>query len=214
MKRLLLAGIATCALAGPAAAADLPLLMPPTVSNTFYNWTGFYVGINGGGGWGGSTWDGVDSFGVSGSALGLTAGYNVQFARFVIGVETDVDWSGAKGTTATCLYGCNTQNSWLGTVRGRFGYAFDRFLPFLSFGVAAGNINATRMFFPGSSSTNFGWAGGVGFEVAVFSNVTVKAEYLFVRPGDLNCGLNCGMLPSGNVSYYANLLRGGINLRF
>ena len=57
------------------------------------------------------------------------------------------------------------------------------------------------------------WAGG--FEVAIFGSAfTAKVEYLYVGLGDFNCGLNCGLLPSSNVSFYANLLRGGINVRF
>ena len=54
-----------------------------------------------------------------------------------------------------------------------------------------------------------------GFEVAIFGSAfTAKVEYLYVGLGDFNCGLNCGLLPNSNVSYYANLLRGGINVRF
>ena len=55
---------------------------------------------------------------------------------------------------------------------------------------------------------------GAGFEVALIANVTAKAEYLYVSLGDFNCGLNCGLLPNGNVSFHANLVRGGINVRF
>ena len=62
--KYLLAGLATLASVGSASAADLSYRGPrPPVAapiySPFYNWTGFYVGINGGGGFGGSTWDGV-----------------------------------------------------------------------------------------------------------------------------------------------------------
>ncbi len=219
MKRFLLAGVAALALTGSATAADLmypaPPLAPGPLYSPLYNWTGFYVGINGGGGYGGSNWDGIDSFSVSGGVVGLTGGYNFQINRFVVGIETDIDWAGIKGSTTSCLFGCDTRNAWIGTIRGRFGYAFDRFLPYLTGGVALGDIRANRTYFPGGSFTNAGWALGGGLEVAIFGSAfTAKVEYLYVGLGDFNCGLNCGLLPGSNVSYYANLLRGGINVRF
>jgi outer membrane immunogenic protein len=133
----------------------------------------------------------------------------------VVGVEGDVDWSGIKDTTTTlCPLGCETRNTWLATVRGRLAYAFDRFLPFLTGGLAVGDITANRPLFPGGSTTTAGWTVGGGLEFAVLSNVTIKAEYLYVSLGDFNCGLNCGLAPTGNVSFYSNLVRAGLNVRF
>ena len=78
MKRLFLAGVALLALAGAAAAADLPpgpdpitrhrSMLPPA-----YNWSGFYLGVNGGGGFGSSTWDTTGGFNMSGGLVGGTA---------------------------------------------------------------------------------------------------------------------------------------------
>ncbi len=75
MKRLLVAGFGLLALVGAASAADLPPRYPvmqprAPIYNPVYTWTGFYVGINGGGGWGRSTWDGIDKFNVSGGMIG------------------------------------------------------------------------------------------------------------------------------------------------
>src|SRR5262245_14776846 len=131
MKRLLLASVGMLVLVGSAAAADLPYRGSPVarapVYSPYYNWTGFYLGINGGGGWGSSTWDGVGNFSVSGGLIGVTGGYNYQFNQFVLGGEADIDWSGIKGSTnAVCFNVCETKNSWLGTARIRLGYAFDR----------------------------------------------------------------------------------------
>src|SRR5262245_24672691 len=136
MKRFLLASVGMFVLVGSAAAADLSYRRAPVVAarapvySPYYNWTGFYLGINGGGGWGSSTWDGVGNFGVSGGLIGVTGGYNYQFNQFVLGGEADIDWSGIKGSTAVCFNVCETKNSWLGTARIRLGYAFDRFMPF------------------------------------------------------------------------------------
>ena len=107
-----------------------------------------------------------------------------------------------------------TRNKWLVTARGRIGYAFDRFLPYITAGLAAGDITASRPGLPAGSNSNAGWTAGIGLEVGVVSNVSVKAEYLYLNLGDFNCGLNCGLAPTGNVSFDANLFRGGLNVRF
>jgi outer membrane immunogenic protein len=212
-------GLLVLACAGrSAAAADVPRYQPvpsPSYYSPVYNWTGFYLGINGGGGWGNSQWDGVDKFDLSGGLIGGTIGYNWQVRELVVGAEGDIDWSGVKGTTTVfCPGGCETRNQWLATVRGRLGYAWDRFLPYLTAGLAAGDINATRPGLPAGTSTNAGWTVGAGLEVGVVSNVSVKAEYLHVDLGTYNCGLNCGLAPTGNVSFDANIFRGGLNVRF
>ena len=68
--------------------------MPPP-----YNWSGLYIGINGGGGLGRSNWDTAGGFNLSGGVVGGTIGYNYQVSRVVFGVEGDVDWSGIQGST-------------------------------------------------------------------------------------------------------------------
>jgi outer membrane immunogenic protein len=199
-------------------AADLaprPYTKAPPIADPGYNWTGFYVGINGGGAWGNSQWDGLNKFDVSGGMIGGTIGYNWQVGQIVVGAEGDIDWSGVKGNTGVlCGASCETRNKWLATIRGRLGYAFDRFLPYITAGLAAGDINATRPGFPGGSSSNAGWTVGAGLEFGIASNVSVKAEYLYVDLGDFNCGFNCGLVANGNVSYDANVFRGGLNIRF
>jgi outer membrane immunogenic protein len=219
MKRIVVAGAGLLALAcagGPGVAADIPRYQaPPPVYSPGYYWTGFYLGINGGGGWGTSQWDGVGQFDVSGGLIGGTVGYNWQVNQIVLGAEGDIDWSGIEGTTTVlCPAGCETRNKWLVTARGRLGYAFDRFLPYITAGLAAGDITATRPGLPAGSNSNAGWTAGVGLEVGVVSNVSVKAEYLYLDLGDFNCGLNCGLAPTGNVSFDTNLFRGGLNVRF
>src|SRR5713226_6742448 len=166
MKRASIGLLAAILAWGSATAADLspgyqqPIARAP-VYYPVYNWTGFYLGINGGGGWGRSQWDGVDRFDVSGGLIGGTIGYNWQINQLVIGAEGDIDWSGIRGSTTTlCAVGCDTRNHWLGTVRGRLGYAFDRFLPYLTAGLAAGDINASILGFPGGSVSNAGWTIG------------------------------------------------------
>ena len=71
-------------------------------SRQAYNWTGFYLGANGGGGWGRSWWSGTSTpVNFSGAQVGGTAGYNWQFGNTVLGLEGDMDWSNLKGTGTT-----------------------------------------------------------------------------------------------------------------
>jgi len=207
------------AAAGPARAADLsvaPLYKaPPVVAAPAYNWSGFYLGLNGGG-WGTSNLDSAGSFNVSGAVAGGTAGFNWQMGHAVLGLEGDVDWSNLKGTTtsAVCPAGCTTSNDWLATVRGRAGYAFDRFMPYVTGGLAVGDIKASTPGFAGATQTNAGWTAGGGVELALTNNWTAKAEYLHVDLGNMNCGFNCGVVAGNSVSLKSDLVRGGVNFRF
>jgi outer membrane immunogenic protein len=209
-------------LAASASAADLPRRYNPVVPKAeplyapFYNWTGFYLGINGGGAWGTSEWDSTDEFDLTGALIGGTIGYNWQAGSVVFGLEGDLDWTNISGDTQRfCGVGCETSNSWLSTVRGRLGYAFDRILPYVTGGLAMGNIEASVPFFPGESDTGFGWTAGAGLEVALTNNWTAKAEYLYVDLGDIDCGFNCGGgFPTDKVTFTTHIVRGGINYRF
>jgi outer membrane immunogenic protein len=221
MKCLLLASVGVLAMASLANAADLPRQMvtkAPAYVAPYYNWTGFYLGINGGGGWGSSSWDSTGSFDVSGGMIGGTAGYNWQMGAWVLGLEGDIDWASIKGSTNVpgCVGGgCTTENTWVGTARGRVGYAFDRWMPYVTGGAAFGGVNASHAGFTGQSSTQVGWAAGVGVEFAVVNNVTAKVEYLHYDLGSFTCGLNCGNgLVNDTVSFNADVIRGGVNLRF
>jgi outer membrane immunogenic protein len=223
MKRTILASVmlACGAFAGAAVAADMyprypqqPYVEAP-IYNSIYNWTGFYLGLNGGGGWGHSSWDRAGGLDLSGGVVGGTAGFNWQTGQIVLGIEADADWSGVSGSTSTlCPAGCATTNDWLGTVRGRLGFAFDRFLPYVTGGLAVGDNHATTPGFPGATQTNLGWTVGAGLEFAFLGNWSAKAEYLHIDLGSFNCGLSCGLATPDNISFSANLLRGGINYRF
>jgi outer membrane immunogenic protein len=224
MMKKLVAGIlalGALAMAQSADAADLsvaPLYKAPPMEYTqVYDWTGFYLGVNGGGGWGHSYWSGNDTgIGLSGGLVGGTAGYNYQIGQAVLGLEGDVDWANLSGTRTTlgCPVGCSTDDTWLSTVRGRVGYAFDRFLPYITGGLAAGNIQANTPGFPGASTTNAGWTLGGGVEVALPGNWSAKAEYLHVDLGHFNCGTNCGVLATDNVSMHDDVFRAGVNYHF
>jgi outer membrane immunogenic protein len=102
-------------------AADMAVKAPPPAPAPVYNWTGFYVGANGGYAWNdptvtftpndinarnftsggvfGGTAAPPTSFNTNGGFGGLQAGYNWQFSpKWVAGFETDFDWSDIRGS--------------------------------------------------------------------------------------------------------------------
>jgi outer membrane immunogenic protein len=226
MKRLVLAicaGIFAAAIAAPSLAADLPrpAYKAPYRNPVYvapFSWTGFYFGINGGYGWGKSDWNDAlgasDGFNVKGALVGATVGYNLQTGAWVWGVEGDIDVSWIKGSTpAAFCVNCETRNDWLATARGRIGYAWDRWMPFLTGGAAFGDIKAND--FGGSDTkTKIGWTAGAGIEYAFMGEWSVKAEYLYVDLGKATCGTAaCGI--DTDVSFKkVNLGRIGVNYRF
>ena len=217
--RFILAGIAAVLMAPLAArAADLPRpYKAPAgiVAPAYANWTGFYVGINGGYGFGTSTWDvPAVSPDPKGAMAGGTVGYNFQTGQWVWGLETDIDWSGMKGD-ATCGAGsCTTKNDWLGTARGRLGFAgWNDWLPYITAGAAYGDVKAENAAGASASKTQIGWTAGVGLEYALRSSWSVKLEYLYADLGKFDCGATCGAA-TDNVSFKANMIRAGVNYRF
>ena len=221
MKRLRVACAGALALAGAistASAADLSRQMytkaaPAPYMAPYYNWTGFYLGVNGGGGWGTSTWDSTGSFDTSGALAGGTIGYNWQFGTWVIGLEGDIDWANFSDSAACAGLNCQTKTNWFGTARGRIGYAFDRFMPYFTGGAAFGDIEARRTGFVGASDTNVGWTLGAGIEGAIADRWTAKVEYLYADLGDISCSAAaCGVATT--VDHRLNVLRAGLNYRF
>lgn len=217
--RYLLATTAAIALVTSAAhAADLPRPLPVKAPPAYvaYNWSGLYAGINGGGAWGNSHWDSAGGSNLSGGLIGGTLGYNWQFGEWVLGMEGDLDWADIRGTTNTgvCPAGCQSRDTWLGTVRGRLGYAYDRWMPYLTGGLAVGGVQANAPGFAGASSTQAGWTAGLGVEYALTTNWRAKLEYLHVDLGSFNCGLSCGPAAVDNVKFTSEVVRGGISYRF
>jgi outer membrane immunogenic protein len=202
-------------------AADLPrpgYKAPLYSAPAYANWTGFYVGVNVGYGFGKSDWDSPPtSPAPKGVLAGLTLGYNYQIGTWLFGIEGDADYSGMKGS-ATCFGGldtCETKNSWLATARGRIGYAgWNNWLPYITAGAAGGDVKATESFNGSATKTKIGWTAGLGVEYAMWSSWSVKLEYLYVDLGKFDCGVSCSGGGPANVSFKANLVRAGLNYRF
>jgi outer membrane immunogenic protein len=231
--RLVAAAAIMVAAYRPALAADLPTpSLPPPLPVAIYNWTGIYVGINGGFGTGNSNWsDGpigtTGSFPTSGFLIGGTAGINYQLGDYVFGIEGDGDWTNLHGNSgSTCgaiaavvapPVSCQTQSQRLATVRGRVGYAFDRILLYGTAGAAFGNIQ-TGLNPPSTfdSATETGWTVGAGLEFALAQSWTAKVEYVFVDLPNGSCTTvgNCGGAAGSIVSFNESIVRAGLNFKF
>ncbi len=219
MKRLVLASIGALAVVttmGAANAADIQRRQAmPTKAIPYmqaYNWTGGYIGINGGGAWGRSDTSApfaAGSFRTSGGVIGGTLGYNYQMGQAVFGLEGDIDWSNNRGSSVCGAgFSCETHNSWLGTARGRVGYAFDRFMPFVTGGLAVGDIKSSVAGVGSTTTTKAGYAIGGGLEAALSGPWTAKVEYLYA-----DLGRGSAVLGS-DTRFTTSLVRAGINYRF
>jgi iron complex outermembrane receptor protein len=218
--------------AGSAYAVDFS---PPFVTKappSAANWTGVYLGVNGGYTFGGSGWtDAVTGmasggFGTSGFVFGGTLGANYQVGNIVFGIEGDGDWADASGfgtftASALCAGGCLTRSDWLSTVRSRLGYAFDRYLVYGTAGAAFANVKAGYSNDPISNVVEAGWTVGAGVEFGFASNWTAKAEYLFVDLADGSCTTDCAIqnpnrppvIPAIAVKFNESLVRAGVNYK-
>jgi outer membrane immunogenic protein len=214
--------------ASRASAADLPVPGPAPAYYpvaTVYDWGGGYIGINGGYAVGQSEWgsdprnpSGLNStgnFNVKGGLVGATIGVSGQWGAWVFGVEGDFDWQGISGSSSSAFctsiltsstapataggLSCKTASNWLGTLRARFGYAWDRVLVYGTAGGAGANIQTALTGLPYQTNPEFGWTVGGGIEVAFAEHWTFKAEYLFVDLGNASCnhGYSCGFDVAG-----------------
>lgn len=189
MKLLLALGLAGAVMpTGSAHAADLYLSQPQIVFEAApqFDWTGFYAGLNGGYGWG----DADTLFGEldpKGWLLGAQAGYNYAYGGFVLGAEADIQWTDMDGSFTTVPGGTTVTADLeaFGTVRGRAGLALDRLMPYITGGLAYGNMHGTTTFGPGYVTDEWvlGWTAGTGIEYAATDNILVRAEYLYVDFG-------------------------------
>ena len=168
MYRIILAaaaaGFAWLAVAEANAADPYPARQRAALDQLFdraasqHDWTGFYVGANGG------YSAGPD---VRGITLGGQLGYNYQLDRnLVLGVEADAQYS--------------QQPAWWGTVRGRAGYLVMPDLLVYGTGGLAYQVSSPPL---NTHRNTVGWTAGGGIEKMLDRNWSIKAEYLYVAPG-------------------------------
>jgi opacity protein-like surface antigen len=222
VRKILLSTASLLAIAGAgiAQAADLPRSAPPPVYSPVAaaNWTGFYAGIHGGGGWADSQstfLSGAPSpadFNLSGPYIGAQIGYNWQFANnWLLGVEADANWSGIHGTRATSV--TTVQNiDWFGSVRARLGWVNGDWMPYVTGGWAWAGGSRTSSSIPQTvTATHNGWTVGVGAEWAFAQNWTMKAEYKYFDLG--SASYNFSANPS-SVNIKMHTVELGVNYKF
>jgi outer membrane immunogenic protein len=204
MKRMLLSAVALLAMGAiaPAVAADLPAApvysKAPVMMPAIYDWSGVYVGLNGG--WGtanrcfdltGPTVIGPDGcHSTSGGFAGGQAGYRWQTGAWVWGFEALGDWASLQGSSTSLTNAANVDRSRIdafGLFTGQIGYAWNTALLYIKGGGAvigdrndvltAGNVFATA---PGD--TRWGGTVGAGVEFSFAPNWSAAIEYdhLFV----------------------------------
>jgi outer membrane immunogenic protein len=241
MMKLLAVSIALAALVGASAkAADTSMLKTPVPNEppfAVYNWTGFYIGIQGGGGWARVEQTdarpfGSDPYFATGATIGGTIGVNMQSGQIVLGLEGDgaASWIEESSVGTSPFFGncggapprCFANLQALATLRGRAGLAMDNILPYLTGGLAVGSLHgeegdvAANGAFGAGTTTVVGWTAGVGIEAMFNQNWSAKAEYLYVDFGKRaifndNVG---GVIVPESLRLTANLLRVGLNYRF
>lgn len=236
----LLATVAAFTTIGAAHAADLIVEEPVAIAAAAHDWSGGYVGVHGGAGFGTVDWTGdysgngpgVDaegSFDASGWLLGVQAGANAQFDSFVLGVEGDLAWANISGEGPAI----DPQNApfasvpsgtldWLGTLRGRAGFAVDNVLFYGTAGLAfgGGTMSITNADDPGvtinADASYTGWTAGIGAEVALDDNISLKAEYLYsnLTADDADFGLTDSGILTADTTLALHTIKVGVNFGF
>jgi outer membrane immunogenic protein len=212
MRKTLLAaaGLASLAIA-PALAADLPArtyTKAPVVVAPIYDWSGFYIGLNGGGA---SSRECYTITSVAGAAVvpnsegchnatgglvGGQLGYRWQASNWVFGLEAQGDWASLKGSnsslTAIIPYTNQTRIDALGLFTGQVGYAWNNVLWYVKGGAAVSDnkyssfFTASGVVFNQTTETRWGGVVGTGLEIGFAPNWSVAFEYDHLFMGNPN----------------------------
>ena len=236
-KRLLLVttAVAVAMLGGAAQAADIPLKAPRKVAETVYNWTGFYVGINGGWAGGDSDWviQSVDErvhHRIDGGVLGGHVGAQIQFnSTLVLGVEFNALGGSIDGSTrpqdGDFRFSSKVDRLW--TVGPRAGFAVNNVLFYGTGGYASGRVRTNALDVNPNDPSNFppqptdathrGWFAGGGIEYGLSPNFIAGLEFTHV---DLGSRVHTPSVPDfpdidrRNVSTDFNVIRGRFSYKF
>jgi outer membrane immunogenic protein len=187
----------------PALAADLPArtyTKAPTFVAAVYDWSGFYVGLNGGGASSRECLTLTSEAGspvppisegchnATGGLVGGQIGFRWQMSNWVFGVEGQGDWANLKGSSSSLAAGIipytnQTKVDGVGLLTGQVGYALDNVLLYAKGGAAVTDnkygsfFTAAGVQFNAASDTRWGGAVGAGVDVAFAPNWSVGVEY-------------------------------------
>jgi outer membrane immunogenic protein len=230
-KLLLTSAIVSLGLINMAAAADLPARAPaayskaPAIVDLAYDWSGFYIGINGGGATSSFDWnfDGVGDEGshkATGGTVGGQFGYRWQASSVVFGLEAQGNWANFTGSNASLQF-ANTVNQTkvdaFGLFTGQIGYAWDRALFYVNGGAAVTDNKYTSttagVGFDTANETRWGAAVGVGFEYAFAPNWSLGVQYDHLFMGNKDVISNAGFI-TDHISENADIVTARVNYRF
>jgi outer membrane immunogenic protein len=225
MKKHLLAGCAAAALLTAltsaqltsANAADLsrpvpaPYYKAPAMVAPAFSWTGLYLGLQGGYGWGHESYAdnifGPVSHSPQGGIFGGVLGYRYQIGQFVLGVEGDWDWADITKSGVNAVGPYSTRTDDIATVRARAGFAIDRALFYVTGGYAGADTQLTINGFGSQSEWRSGGVIGGGLEYAFTNNISAKAEYLFAP-------LQSQSFDGAKSDVDLSMVRAGLNYKF
>ncbi len=235
MKIEWLGAAVTALFAGSAMAADMPV-RPAAPAPYVQNWTGCYVGGNAGALMAEREWfDGRPGVLTNGETfgkhspfaaiLGLQVGCDMQIGNFVAGFQADYAWTDAHEGHRNRLvtaWGHRGQIDSVGSVTGRFGYAFDRFLGYVKGGYAWSNDKyevydvATSVVLAEASATRTGWTVGFGGEMMIFPNVSafIEGNYFSFGMNRNEFPLTVGGILPADIQAQQMVARAGLNWRF
>jgi outer membrane immunogenic protein len=223
MKKFLLGTIGLLALGmgSPASAADMAVKAPPPAPlPVIYNWSGFYIGANGGWGQSRNCWDFVNVVVLgtfdegcnsrSGGVVGGQIGYRWQASQWVFGVEAQGDWADFSSQRVSLLdptLSLRTKTDGIGLFTGQIGYAWNAALLYFKGGAAVtsnrfsilDNLNFGAEL-ASASSTRWGGVVGVGFEYGFAPNWSVGLEYDHLFMGDANNSFTSPVFIAGVVN--------------
>jgi outer membrane immunogenic protein len=229
VKKFLLSIVSLAAIgaAAPASAADLaarPYTKAPPMIAAIYDWSGFYIGANGGGASSHKCWDINNNAGAvvapavregchdaTGGVVGGQIGYRWQSANWVFGVEAQGDWADLKGSNASLFFAPGTTNQSkigaLGLFTGQVGYAWNNVLWYVKGGAAVTDDKYKGFFggiqFDQTNETRWGGTVGTGIEVGLAPNWSVGVEYDHLFMGNRNVTFTA--TPGGAASRTDNI---------
>jgi outer membrane immunogenic protein len=239
MKKVLLVTASLIALGAPAVAADLaarPYTKAPPMVAAVYDWTGFYIGANGGWGSSRNSWDSIapnvlvgpeGSHDATGGTVGGQVGYRWQAGTWVFGVEAQGNWADFSGSNTSLVFPGSrnhTNVDAFGLFTGQVGYAVNNVLLYVKGGAAVtsntyriNNVVGGALTGVTGDDTRWGGTIGAGLEYAFAPNWSVGVEYNHLFMQDRNYTFTApggGFFSAERIRQDVDLVTARLNYKF